>query len=123
MNDHDSQFTARTAHSRRLWRRLVWACVLSVTLVVGVVGYRCWHMATILESVPVSDSEISYAPPSWVWDILGNNAYFLCEFEKIILESSNPDEIALVVQLDCRSLVIWNTSLTPEGANALSCDR
>lgn len=74
MNDHDSQFTARTAHSRRLWRRLVWASVMTVTLVVGVVVYRAWHRDKAIRNIEQAGGMVfvKRSPTNWIYQQFHN---------------------------------------------------
>ncbi len=95
--------------------------MLTVTLLVSVVGYRCYRRTLIIDTVLSNGYELSYEPPEWVWDVLGEDAYMvLCQFEKIEIYESDPAEISLIVELDSPALVLHNTRLTVEGAKVLA---
>ncbi|MBD3676423.1 MAG: hypothetical protein HUJ26_23170 [Planctomycetaceae bacterium] len=68
MNDEASQHMERTAHSRRLWRRLVWACVVAVTLLVGFGGYQTYRDIALRIRIRGVDGDLFLQDnsPEWV---------------------------------------------------------
>lgn len=94
-----SQHNPETETSnRRIWRRLVWACVLMVTLVVGVVGYRFQRAVRFIDRVKAAGGNVmSDGEPGWGEKWLGDR-YALALKSHDIIELAPQERLELLSQ-------------------------
>lgn len=117
MPDSDPQSSIEPqSSSRRIWRRLVWACVLTITLLVGVAGYRWYHLVIALDHLESNKNcqlLTADTTPQWLTDYFGSWVKIFDNFESISVRKATPKDLAAISRFDVKQLTILETDLTP----------